>query len=223
MGHLLEDIDGDWGEGIPMIQCLVVVKNGPMSGLPDTGIEEFWPAYADMTRREKERCVRAEYQRVAEFGSRWDQVLGKLQLPPITDGAVPVHRGAGGESERHKRLKEFVRTHPEIVGATTEWDAIPEYPLPSLDEIDVLFRSGTDCIATEVKSAVSDALPADYERGIYQTIKYAALLKAMRVAGNPESRPNVRSVLILESKLPAQFRTTASVLGVTVIEDIKPL
>jgi hypothetical protein len=225
MGHLLEDIHGDWDdwdESIPKIQCLVVQKTGPFRGLPDIGIDEFWPEYIRMNRVEKERHVQAEYQRVSEFGSRWNQVLVKLNLLPVSTTNMPTKpKGSSGESRRHRKLQEWVRDHPESVGATSDWIAFENYTLPSLDEIDVLFRSETECIAVEVKSTVSDQLPQDYERGIYQTIKYAAILRAMHTAGSQESRAKVKAVLVLESTLPEQYRQIALDLNMTIIENMK--
>jgi hypothetical protein len=53
MGHLLKDIEGEWGEGIPHIQSLVVNMTGKLKNLPDKGIKEFWPEYPAMSYVEK--------------------------------------------------------------------------------------------------------------------------------------------------------------------------
>lgn len=225
MGHLFDGLDGDWGEGIPYIQSLVVNKTGKWEGLPDEGIKEFWIDYPTWSRREKENKVRAEHEKIINFGSRWNDVLEKLSLPKIIQPAIPTSGvkpfGKGGESKEHKALKEYVRAHPEIVGAPTDSISFLEYALPSLDEIDVLFKNSVICIAVEVKSAVSDKCPSDYERGLYQTIKYAALVKAMALSGDYDIPATIMAVLLLESSLPAQYRGLAQVLGVTVLENIK--
>ncbi len=223
MGHTLQRLSGDWGEQVPMIQCLVVNKAGPLRGLPDVGIKEFWSGYKRWSREEKRDHVLQEYRRIENFGSRWNQVLAKLKLQPV---APPTHKqnrfGRGGESPEHRRLQEFVRRHPELVGAEANWSADENYSLPSLDEIDLLFRSAGSCIAVEVKSKISDRVPEDYERGIYQTIKYAAILSAMHRAGRKESRSTVESVLVLEGTLPEQYRPLAKRLGVRVLENVNP-
>lgn len=90
-----------------------------------------------------------------------------------------------------------------------------------MDEVDVLFKSSKKCIAVEVKSFLSDRLPSDYERGLYQTIKYGALLIAMVAAGRRDIPPTIESVLVLESALPEQFRKLAERLGVTVYENAR--
>lgn len=74
------------------------------------------------------------------------------------------------------------------------WASFLEYPLPTCDQTDVLFKSPSDCIAVEVKSSVSDGYPFDHERGLYQTVKYAALLKAMAAAGGYSIPANIESI-----------------------------
>jgi hypothetical protein len=224
MGHVLKGLEGDWGEPIPHIQSLVVNKTGRLKDLPDTGIKEFWPDYPQMTREEKGNRTRIEHQRIVAFGSRWNDVLKKLSIPVVMpEGSAKAETlggGGGGESPEHKRLKEYVRRHPEIVGATIEWRSFEEYPLPSLDVVDVLFKTGDACIAVEVKSRVSDGLHSDYERGLFQVVKYGALLRAMALSGLYGIPSRVESVLLLESTLPAEFRDTAEVLGVAVFENV---
>jgi len=224
MGHLLQSVEGEWGEAIPHIQSLVVNKAGANRGLPDDGIKEFWPDYPRLSRSEKHIRAKIEYQNILAFGSRWNDVLEKLSLQKLTiDSGEAARRGIGkgGESENHKKLKEFIRQHPELVGADKGWDSYVEYPLPSLDEIDVVFKSTTDCIAVEVKSSVSDGYPDDYQRGLYQTIKYGALLAAMAKHGRYGIPRRIRSILLLESRLPEEYRKVAQTLKVEVIECIK--
>jgi hypothetical protein len=220
MGHLLQGLEGEWGEPIPQIQSLVVQKTGNGKNLPDDGIREFWPDYPNMSHAEKEARTRIEHLKIVNFGSRWNDVLAKLNLPTVKvqdEAHFPKQfLGTGGESKQHKALKEFVRQHPELVDATSDWQSFIEYPLPSLDTIDVVFKSHEACISVEVKSAVSDAMPWDYERGLYQTIKYEALLKAMHRAGSHDVPSVIRSVLVLESSLPEQFKNIAQILGVAV-------
>ncbi len=223
MGHMLQGLEGEWGERIPHLQSLVVLKSGPDRGLPDVGIKEFWSGYEQMSRFEKENKLHAEYQRILGFGSRWNDVLALVGLPPVDapsqtkDHAIG---GAGGESPQHRALKKYVQQNPGLVGAGSDSSCFLEYALPSLDVIDVVFKSKTTCIAVEVKSVVSDKWPDDYERGIYQTIKYRAILKAMAMAGHQEIPGTLRAVLVLQSTLPEKFRQLATDLKVEVLERI---
>jgi hypothetical protein len=227
MGQLLKNINGKWGERVPQLDSLVVNMTGPLKDLPDDGIKEFWPDYPKLTKEEKRYRTRIEHQRIVAFGSRWNDVLRQLGLPEVTKVAPDNQTrnstgafGGGGESEDHKRLKKFVHDNPELVGAKNDWEPILEYPLPSLDLIDVVFKSADAWIAVEVKSAISDRCPDDYERGLFQTVKYGALLEAMARCGRYGTPSQIKVILVLESRLPAEFRSLANVLGVTILENI---
>ena len=229
MGHLLKTIQVDeWGAEVPKIQCLVVLKTGAGRGLPDCGIEEFWGNYKQMSPARRHSHVNGEYREIAKFGSRWNQVLGALGISAVGGdvSALPagVERcyGHGGESPQHRRLQRWIRSHPEVVGVPDDATVEENFWLPSADQLDILFRTETECVAVEVKSRVSDRLISDYERGLYQTVKYSALLRAMHTAGDPESRPSVRTVLVLESQLPEEYRKLAADLSVQVIEGVTP-
>jgi len=225
MGNLLRGLEGEWGEKIPHIQSLVVNKAGADKGLPDEGIKEFWPDYPTWTREVKRNYMRKEHQKVAIFGSRWNDVLALLSIAPIESASSrkssrSAHAGSG-ESPQHLRLKDYVRGHPEVVGADDDSISFTEYVLPSLDQIDVVFKTGKICIAVEVKSSLSDTFPDDYLRGLYQVIKYDALLRAMALAGVESIPANIKAFLVLESALPKKLRILAQTLGVTVVENVR--
>ena len=63
--------------------------------------------------------------------------------------------------------------------------------LPSGDTIDVLFRNGLDWIAVEVKSSLSNSL--DITRGLFQCVKYRAVIEAVQATRNLEQ--NARAIL----------------------------
>ncbi|MEI7126997.1 hypothetical protein WCU76_17910 [Pectobacterium versatile] len=92
-----------------------------------------------------------------------------------------------------------------------------ECRLPSGDIIDVLFKNKKDWAAVEVKSKISNE--NDIIRGIFQCIKYKAILEAMQTAsGLPQ---NARAILALESKLPEKLVALKNMLNVEVIDLIK--
>ncbi|HYE71633.1 MAG TPA: hypothetical protein VD932_08945, partial [Aquabacterium sp.] len=164
---LIESVSSGLLERPPFLTSVVVLSRGADAGLPDKGVRGVWPGYESLSREEKQTKVAAECQRVLRYGSNWNEVLRLLGLPAITPsfgaGGGPVSGGwAGGESEDHKALKRFVFEHPELVGAGKDWPAWEEYPLRSLDELDVMFRSDRLWIGVEVKSKVSDRAPGDY-------------------------------------------------------------
>lgn len=77
MGHMLEA--AKHGRAIPLIQSLVVLKNGPLAGLPDDGMDEFWSDYSSLTVLEKRKRVEAEHRRIARYGRKWRQVLKSIR------------------------------------------------------------------------------------------------------------------------------------------------
>lgn len=223
VGYLLKGIEVGWGEPIPHIQCLVVQKTGPGTGLPDDGIKEFWLEYPKLSHLEKEVKCQAEKLRVAEYGSRWNNVLRFLRISEVRpEPKLGRVFGASGESPAHKALKDFVKSNPRFVGVDAGAISISEYALPSLDTIDVLFKTRACWTAVEVKSVVSDGVSGDYERGIYQVVKYAAILNAMRMDRRFEVPEIVSAILVLECSLPAGLSSLASDLGVKVFENVKP-
>ena len=224
MGRLLKGLEIGWGEPIPHIQSLVVKKTGANRGLPDDGIKEFWPDYPKLNRAEKEIKAQAEREKVAQFGSRWNAVLQRLNLPPVApDPQEPVQEfGAGGESPRHKALKEFIRSRPDLVGVDEGAHAFTEYALPSLDTLDVLFKTRECWTAVEVKSAVSENVVGDYERGLYQVVKYPAILEAMKQDSRFSVPDKITVTLVLESTLPRDLKPLAARLEIKVIEGIQP-
>ena len=85
----------------------------------------------------------------------------------------------------------------------------PEWPLLSGDRIDVMFSDGKSFVAVEVKSICSS--PDDLRRGIYQCVKYRAVIEAQEC---PVTTP-VRAILVSEESLPEDLQARASLLGVT--------
>ena len=222
---LIDSVSSRLSEPPPLLTSIVVLSHGANAGLPDKGVRGVWPGYESLSREEKQTKVAVEYQRILRYGSSWNEVLRQVGLPAITPGAgediKPGAGGwAGGESKDHKALKRFVFEHPELVDAGNDWQAIEEYPLRSLDELDVMFRSDSLWIGVEVKSKVSDRAPGDYERGLYQVVKYRALLEAQARVDHPDRPPEVRVVLVLESNLPASYKVLADTLGVRYLEQV---
>ncbi len=220
---LIDSVSDQMPETPPFLTSVVVLSSGPNAGLPSKGVGGHWPGYDSLSRDDKEAKVSAEYLRVLQFGSRWNVVLRLLGVkeiaPPIgTDGRPTKGGWGGGESDAHKALKRYVLDHPELVGAAADWDAQEEFALRSADELDVMFRSDRIWIGVEVKSKVSDGNPSDYERGIYQVVKYRAVLEAQACIDQPHDPPEVQVVLVLERQLPAGYRGIANALGVKVIE-----
>lgn len=139
---------------------------------------------------------------------------------PQKDYKLPRRKifGRGGESADHKRFKNLIAQNPSIIGVEkTKYFAETEFILPSTDTIDVLFSNSSERIGVEVKSKISNI--DDITRGLFQCVKYAALLDALNLAEKKDLK--VRTILVLESKFPVQLIELKNILGIEVIDDIK--
>ena len=222
---LIDRVSTQLPESPPYLTSIVVLSTGPDAGLPDKGVSGRWPGYQLLPRMDKQAKVGAEYQRILQYGSHWNEVLQLVGLPPVlpvsNDGIQPPRGGwGGGESADHKALKRYVHDHPDLFGAASDWFAQEEYALRSGDELDVMFMSDNVWIGIEVKSKISDKLISDYERGLYQVVKYRAVLEAQALVDHPSNPPLVRAILVIESKLPYSLQALASKLKVSVLERV---
>ena len=196
-----------WEDDIPPgIQVLVVNKN---TGLPGTGIA----LSPDQ--------VKPEQDRVYAY-LRWDDVLRDLNLEPATSNATLVEAArdfeSGGESEDHLQLKNYVRDHPEIIGLQNESAATEvEKKLLSGDRLDVSFKSSQHWTAVEVKSAKSHE--DDLKRGVFQCVKYKAVMSAELVANGKRKRDfEVEVILAVEGELKPDLLGLVHTLDVDVCE-----
>ncbi len=124
----------------------------------------------------------------------------------------------GGESEDHRALKNFVYNHPALVGLSAQnISADMEYVLPSADRIDLLFQHDGNLTAVEVKSKSSS--DSDITRGLFQCIKYKALLEAEIAVKKRSSF--VEAVLVIGKKLPGTLNILQEILNIKVIDDIR--
>jgi hypothetical protein len=215
---MIDSVGMAWQEQLPFLTTVVVAAAGENRGLPEAGIEARWPGYQALNRPEKQARIFAEYSQVLEFGPRWEQVLNQLGL--ATAEPLSKSRGGGGESDAHRALKEYVLKNPVEFGAQFGEFAQTEYALRSGDSIDVFFRSPQLWIGVEVKSLVSDRMIEDYQRGIYQVIKYRAVLQAQANIDYPHRPPAVRVLLVLAGRLPLIYRDLAQRFSVDVREEV---
>lgn len=226
IGFALEDLQKTWHERIPPINTLVVNASTKM---PGDGVDVFVKHYLGINKpvlagHERKALVQTTQEHVfayphwervlAHFGS---QALNPEPLPiahgPIPLPAMPKHAGAL-ESDAHKALKHHIAKHPQIL---TAYGIFPpgsnEHPLRSGDRLDVFFQTNTDMLAVEVKP--KDAPEAEIIRGVFQVVKYRAVLKAEQlIAGQP---PTAQAVLALGSQPSLKTRQIAARLAVNII------
>jgi len=212
-----------WGMQIPPLQCLVVNKR---TGIPGRGIGWFITNkkhFQSLPLQQQRSLVHDKLREVCAFAD-WPRVLNAFGLKPAIDNFAAILNQAaqpkrGGESDEHKRLKEWVATHPALLkmpgSATSEQEAL----IPSGDAVDVLFRTPEEWIPVEVKSAISPA--ADIVRGLFQCIKYQAVIEAYRPTIQQPKR--ARANLVLGGGFPKQYAQLRDLLGVDVREQIHPM
>lgn len=218
IGQALIRLAEEWNEEVPAIQCLVVNQT---SQLPGAGIAWFIDKddFKDLSTKQKRTIVDAHLQKIFAY-RYWNDVLEALELNPVPTNLAALVEAArragrgGGESEHHKKLKNTVAMHPDLVGLSSSVPkGVTEYLLPSGDLVDILFRHGSHWIAVEVKSHISGE--DDMSRGLFQCVKYQAVLEAFLAAtGRPQ---NVRVILYLDTDLPPALIPLRNVLGIEVI------
>ena len=228
IGHVLgyiEDVLAELRKAtkrtIPTLNALVRGK----TGLPSDGFSYVFSEYDSYPYNVK-RALADKLNADAVAYEEWGIVLQFLNLKPSTINSTKdevisgKHYGTGGESEKHKALKEYVCLHPESVGIK---DVKPdgrktEYILLSGDRLDVYFETEDgEKIAVEVKSIISP--DDDILRGIYQCVKYKAVLDAESKAH--AQFPLNRSLLVIEGSLSESNRQVMEALGINVIEHFK--
>lgn len=209
---------------------VILVRQG--DGMPGKGAGSFMatrfsnPTLSkDGVREKKPKLWRRSFERAANevfaypnWPELFQQAYGKPFAPSeqsaYSADALSTERGLGfgrgGEGPKHKKLREWVLENP---AAVCRWAkpcrAETEVVLKSADRVDVVYYGQDHTTAVEVKSISSNDL--DLERGIFQCIKYQAVMKAM----DPRRYFAVRSVLVAERKLPAHLAQLAKRHGVT--------
>jgi hypothetical protein len=204
----------------PHIQSLVINKR---DGMPGAGFDAFLsarnPNYVDFKKDEKRKYLKGYWSDIYAY-SYWDDVLHILNLPKaIGEAPALIERaklgrsGGGGEGPEHANLKETVRKDPTLVNLSRSIPAgRTEAPLPSGDKIDVLFNISGNLLAVEVKSRISN--DADITRGLFQCVKYKAVMEAER--GALSQNYNVDAVLVLGRQMPKGLETLRNSLGISV-------
>lgn len=210
----------------PLINVLITRANGiPGKGAAGYLATRYKSAslknWDRVSKKRKLELVERERRKVRGYGG-WRKIERKLFGTPVKlkhpgkkgierDGKSPDgKRGGGPESPQHIKLKEWVAKNPRRIDLGRSFGkGQQEARLSSADVVDVLFYDGSRFVAVEVKSIISDDL--DFERGIYQCVKYRAVKEAEE---KPIDVP-VKAILVTERKLPSNLAARARLLGVT--------
>lgn len=224
VGSSMTELSSLWQEAVPPIQALVVNK---ATGLPGEGFSEFAfdpAAYRNASPAIKNHLLQGMLANVFAY-PRWDAVLAHFGIeapsPPNLSVLLPVSQrrrlGGQGESDAHRELKERIAADPTLVGLSASgFSAQVEYIFPSADTVDVLFSGKGQRVAVEVKSRISDS--SDLLRGIFQCVKYRALLDAE--AAIERRRADGHVLLAIEGTLPAELALVARTLGIAVLDGV---
>ena len=219
----MENLSKSSGKHVPPIQCLVVNR---ATGFPGEGIGWFLEKptnFVALPKGKQRAFVKAALQQVYAY-PYWHDILEHLNLQPAGAAVIPQNENTapgfgGGESPAHKALKDYVALHPGIVGLHPDVGVgETEAPLLSGDSLDVSFSTPELWVAAEVKSRISGVL--DIQRGLFQCIKYKAVMQAQALA---EARHiDVRAVLVLEAAFPQSLLSLKNMLAIEVIENVAP-
>jgi len=222
VGITLLDLSRTWDEEIPAIQCLVV---NSATGLPGEGVDNFLLGghrKERLNRKQKEALVNKALGNVFAY-PKWHRVLNALEIEPPKSMAQPFVEAAragrgGGESKEHRLLKQHVARHPASIGLPASHSVgATEFQLPSGDAVDVLFKNEVSWIAVEVKSIISSE--ADIARGLFQCVKYRAVMDAW--LGFRAKPIDCRAILALGGSFPKLLIPLRNALGIHVVENVR--
>lgn len=192
--------------------------------LPSEGFEFVSPQYNDLDENGKRVFVKGLDSNAMNF-PHWDWVLKELELKeavPFTEEQLEAIKNPrciyDGEGEEHKALKYYICQHPESINYKDVDFAETEHILPSGDRLDVYFElsDGTH-VAIEVKPGISP--DQDIARGVFQCVKYYAVMDALRNIECKDYEINV--LLVTAGKISSQNKVLAEELDVEYVEGFK--
>lgn len=118
----------------------------------------------------------------------------------------------GGESLSHKELKEYVASHPGVLGLEANVAPFVEFPFPSGDQADIAFDLGNNrwvVVEIELEGSTETFL------GLFQAVKYRALQQAVLMVRGTQGK--VEGFLVAYS-IPEEIKHLAELLGIKVVE-----
>lgn len=226
-GTMMDAIEAEDNKA-PPINALVTEPNG----IPGVGFGGYYNrlwrrdggSTWDALDQKRKLEVIEEIRSAVRKYPKWDQIYRAIYRtkPPRVlkkkrfterDGKPPetTRKPGLGESPEHRRLKHWAANNPAKLGLSRAVKGTPEQDLLSGDRVDVQFSDGRSFVVVEVKSILSS--DDDFRRGIYQCVKYRAVVEAQE---HPAAIP-VRALLLTERALPNELLARARLLGVTVI------
>lgn len=220
IGDALNEVADEWDAEVPHIQSIVINR---ATDLPGPGFDGFLRGRGKDWESTKERraIIEAYWAEVYKY-PYWKDVLKMLKLKPATSPLTGMITSAGrgrggGEGQEHLRLKEMIVRSPHLVGVKTQiFDGQMEHCLPSGDQIDVYIKCNKALYAVEIKP--SSAPLSDVTRGLFQCVKYRAVLDA-RAAYESDQR-SINVCLGLGGEFPSELIPLRNSLKVEVVEHL---
>ncbi len=220
IGDVLLALSNEWGEAIPPLNAILVNQQTKVSGSgANYYLQRFRPGIrlTPLQRHElAEDAIDAvfDYPKLRQIADHFNIPLRRADPDGNFSGPIepPINipRRTGGEGEAHKSLKYWVMHNPKVfrkyghfrIGRT-------EFRTESGDEIDVLFENDRSWLGVEVKASNNEA---EMWRGMFQCIKYRALMRAMCSQRN-QARV-IQSILVVEFHPTNKIKQLAKRLNV---------
>ncbi len=148
--------------------------------------------------------VAANVYATDEWDDLYRRTFGeRLPLPSPPNGREldGIRQGRTGAGSNHKALRLWAKQNPgNVKRAYAAFRSETEEVLDSADRVDVVYYGPHTTVVLEVKSKDSDT--QDLRHGVFQCIKYRAVMRAMDI----RSHPDVVAFLVTETKLPSGLR-----------------
>lgn len=203
----------DWGKGqglvIPPINVIVINKVTKAPGTGADHVAAYFKVDGIDMKKSRTAYMNAATEAVYDYGKKnWDRLAAAAgaDILPLRHGKVddaepiPLPRiptKFGAESREHMALKLWAALHPAVFREYGKFSpGKNEKVLSSGDRLDAYFFNGKDRLAVEVKA--SNANDDELMRGVYQCIKYRAVMRAENEARR--LAPTVSAVLVSTRK-----------------------
>ena len=229
IGDACEYYAAKTGVPVPPINLMVVNKK---TRVPGSGADNYFKRYcADRLDRninpkrlklyEKRALIDQAQKEIFDFPS-WGDVLaacGLIETKPLRSKRKrrrPRQSGwsTGPESEEHQRLKQVIADNPALVDLQPNEKGVQEHPLWSGDRLDVYFKKAA--MGVEVKT--SNAGYDEIHRGIFQCVKYEAVLRAQQIHNG--QIPTADCLLALGGALPEELREVVELFKLRCYENL---
>ena len=220
IGDACEDYTAKTGVYVPPINLMVVNKKTRM---PGSGANKYFKRYClrhnvnprRLNPREKRALIDRAKKEIFDF-PLWGDVLAACRLAETTlPRSRQRHRrprrsgwSTGPESDEHKRLKQMIADAPALVDLQSSEKGDQEHPLWSGDRLDVYFKKAA--VGVEVKT--SNAGFDEIHRGVFQCVKYKAVMQAQQI--HDRKIPTADCLLALGGALPEELKDIVNLLEV---------